>query len=125
MIDRSDHASIVDGCRLGFGKIHKFRHNDLSSLERALRLHDATGKLIIVDGIYSMEGDIADVPGLVEIFASAKRIVVPELNMGQLARLLTSEYPQFRFEAYHKVKGKPFMAPELKVHFAKILEETA
>ena len=45
--------------------------------------------------------------------------------MGQLARLLTSEYPEFTFESYHKVQGKPFMAPELKVHFAKILEETA
>ncbi len=63
--------------------------------------------------------------GLEEIFASAKRIVVPELNMGQLARLLTSEYQQFRFESFHKVKGKPFFAPELKAHFDKILEETA
>ncbi len=66
-IDRSDHASIVDGCRLGFGKIHKFRHNDLSSLERALRMHDATGKLIIVDGIYSMEGDIAQLPEIIQL----------------------------------------------------------
>ncbi len=66
-IDRSDHASIVDGCRLGFGKIHKFRHNDLSSLERALRLHDATGKMIIVDGVYSMEGDIAKLPEIMEL----------------------------------------------------------
>ena len=63
--------------------------------------------------------------GLDEIFASAKRIVVPELNMGQLARLLTSEYPQYKFETYHKVKGKPFFAPELKVHIDRILEETA
>ncbi len=63
--------------------------------------------------------------GLPEIFASAKNIVVPELNMGQLARILTSEYPEFKFESYHKVQGKPFMAPELKARFAKILEETA
>ena len=63
--------------------------------------------------------------GLEEIFAKAKRIVVPELNMGQLARLLTSEYPRFKFETFHKVKGKPFFAPELKAHFDKILEETA
>lgn len=69
-IDRSDHASIVDGCRLGFGKIHKFRHNDMESLERVLRTHDATGKLIVVDGVYSMEGDLANLP---EIYALAEK----------------------------------------------------
>ena len=63
--------------------------------------------------------------GLPEIFASARRIVVPEMNFGQLARLLTSEYPQFKFETHYKVQGKPFFAPELKAHFRKILEETA
>lgn len=63
--------------------------------------------------------------GLPEIFASARRIVVPEMNFGQLARLLTSEYPQFKFEQHYKVKGKPFFAPELKAHFRKILEEMA
>lgn len=66
-IDRSDHASIMDGCRLGFGKIHKFRHNDMDSLERMLRTHDATGKMIVVDGVYSMEGDVARLPELVGI----------------------------------------------------------
>lgn len=69
-IDRSDHASIVDGCRLGFGKIHKFPHNDMERLERALKQHDATGKVIVVDGVYSMEGDIAKLP---EIVALAQR----------------------------------------------------
>jgi len=63
--------------------------------------------------------------GLEEIFGRAKRIIVPELNMGQLARLLTSEYPGYTFESFHKVQGKPFMAPELKVRFDKILEETS
>lgn len=66
-MDRGDHASIVDGCRLGLGKIHKFRHNNMEHLERQLQLHDATGKLIVVDGVYSMEGDIAKVPQLVEL----------------------------------------------------------
>ncbi|MBX3728165.1 MAG: pyridoxal phosphate-dependent aminotransferase family protein [Candidatus Sumerlaeia bacterium] len=69
-IDRADHASIMDGCRLGFGKIHKFRHNDMENLERVLRQHDATGKLIVVDGVYSMEGDLARLP---EIVALARR----------------------------------------------------
>ena len=63
--------------------------------------------------------------GLPEIFAGARRIVVPEMNFGQLARFLTSEYPQFKFETHYKVQGKPFFAPELKAHFRKILEEMA
>ena len=66
-IDRADHASIMDGCRLGLGKIHKFRHNDMAHLERLLETHDATGKLIVVDGVYSMEGDIAPLPELLRI----------------------------------------------------------
>jgi len=66
-MDRGDHASIVDGCRLGLGKIHKFRHNDMANLERQLQTFDATGKLIVVDGVYSMEGDIAKLPELVEL----------------------------------------------------------
>ena len=61
--------------------------------------------------------------GLREIFRGYKRFIVPELNMGQLARLLTSEYPEFKFERYNKVKGKPFQAFELKTHFEKILKE--
>lgn len=60
--------------------------------------------------------------GLDKIFAGYKRIVCPELNMGQLARILTSEYRQFKFETYAKVKGKPFTAFELKGHFESILE---
>ena len=63
--------------------------------------------------------------GLDEIFAKGKRLIIPELNMGQLARLLTMEYPHRKFESFHKVKGKPFFAPELKVHFDKVLEEEA
>ncbi len=66
-IDRADHASIMDGCRLGMGKIHKFRHNDTAHLERQLQTHDATGKLIVVDGVYSMEGDIANLPELIRL----------------------------------------------------------
>ncbi len=61
--------------------------------------------------------------GLEDIFKGFKRIVVPELNLGQLARILTSEYPEFKFETHSKVKGKPFQAFQLKIHFEKILEE--
>ena len=45
------------------------------------------------------------------------------MNLGQLRRLLTSEYPQFTFETHYKVKGKPFQAFRLKEHFETILEE--
>lgn len=66
-IDRSDHASIIDGCRLGFGKLLKFRHNDFENLERLMKHNDVEGKLIIVDGVYSMEGDIVDLPALIAV----------------------------------------------------------
>ncbi len=67
--DRADHASIVDGCRLSFGKVVKYRHNDMEDLERVLKLHkdSNSGKIIVTDGVFSMEGDIVDLPRLVEI----------------------------------------------------------
>ncbi len=61
--------------------------------------------------------------GLADIFRNFKRIVVPELNMGQLAFVLQAEYREFHFEKYNKVKGKPFQARELKAYFEKLLEE--
>ena len=67
VIDKSDHASIIDGCRLGFGKIVKFNHNNLKSLEDRLASCGPGGKLIVIDGVYSMEGDIAKLPKIVEL----------------------------------------------------------
>lgn len=68
IMDRSDHASIVDGCRLSFGKVLKFRHSNMSDLKRVLSsLPKASGKLIIVDGVFSMEGDIAKLPDIVDL----------------------------------------------------------
>ena len=56
----SDHACIIDGARLGFGKIFKFPHNNMKGLEQKLRMVPIKApKLIAVDGIYSMEGDLA------------------------------------------------------------------
>jgi len=67
-IDRSDHASIIDGCRLGFGKTIKYRHNDPTDLEKKIKNHgNSGGKLIVVDGVFSMEGDIAVLPEIVEV----------------------------------------------------------
>jgi 8-amino-7-oxononanoate synthase len=67
-LDKLDHASLVDGARMSDGEMARFNHGDLAALERKLRkVSKHTGTLIIVDGIYSMEGDIADLPGLVRI----------------------------------------------------------
>ncbi|MBN1754962.1 aminotransferase class I/II-fold pyridoxal phosphate-dependent enzyme [bacterium] len=66
--DRLDHASIIDGCRLAFGKMVKFMHNDMEDLERCLKsLPMDAGKLIVVDGVFSMDGDIAKLPGIVTL----------------------------------------------------------
>ncbi|HTX92677.1 MAG TPA: pyridoxal phosphate-dependent aminotransferase family protein [Anaerolineales bacterium] len=68
ILDKQDHASIVDGARLGWGETLRFRHNDLADLERVLRkVPEGAGKLVIVDGLYSMEGDLAPLPGLVPL----------------------------------------------------------
>jgi len=67
IIDKYDHASIIDGCRLSFGQVKKFRHNAMKDLERVLEESKGKGKLIIVDGIFSMEGDIADLPSIVKL----------------------------------------------------------
>lgn len=67
IIDKMDHASIIDGCRLSFGEVKKFRHNDMADLERILKEYEDRGKLIVVDGVFSMEGDIANLPDIVEL----------------------------------------------------------
>jgi 7-keto-8-aminopelargonate synthetase-like enzyme len=68
ILDKDDHASIVDGAFLSRGKIKRFRHNDMEDLERVLStLPDDKGKLVIVDGLFSMEGDIAPLPELIPI----------------------------------------------------------
>ena len=67
VIDKYDHASIIDGCRLSFGQVKKYRHNDMGDLERILEATKDKGKLIIVDGVFSMEGDIADLPSIIKL----------------------------------------------------------
>ncbi len=67
-LDKLDHASIIDGCRLGFGRSYKYRHNDMEDLEKKLRnVSEEKGKLIVVDGVFSMEGDLAPLPEIVEL----------------------------------------------------------
>jgi 8-amino-7-oxononanoate synthase len=66
--DKDDHASIVDGCLLSRGTMKRFRHNDLDDLERVLgNLPQDASKLVAVDGVFSMAGDIAALPGMVRL----------------------------------------------------------
>jgi 8-amino-7-oxononanoate synthase len=66
--DERDHASIIDGQRLSFSQKLKYRHNDMGSLEKQLQKCEADKlKLIVVDGVFSMEGDIANLPEIVRL----------------------------------------------------------
>lgn len=67
VIDRYDHASIIDGCRLSFGNVKKFEHNNMDDLSRVLGNAGHGGILIVVDGVFSMEGDIADLPSITKL----------------------------------------------------------
>ena len=68
ILDEYDHASLIDGSRLSFSKVIKYAHNDMADLERKLSiLPEEAVKLIVVDGIFSMEGDIVKLPEIVEL----------------------------------------------------------
>ncbi|HEX9091115.1 MAG TPA: aminotransferase class I/II-fold pyridoxal phosphate-dependent enzyme [Anaerolineales bacterium] len=68
ILDRDDHASIVDGARLSWGKVKRFKHNNVEDLDRVLQeIGDDVGKLVVVDGLFSMEGDIAPLPDIVKV----------------------------------------------------------
>jgi 8-amino-7-oxononanoate synthase len=68
VLDRLDHASIVDGARLSLGTTRRFRHNDMRSLGRILgTIPRGAGKLIVADGVFSMDGDIVDLPTLIDL----------------------------------------------------------
>lgn len=68
ILDKDDHASIVDGCVMSQAEMKRFRHNSVDSLESVLsKLPEDAGKLVIVDGVYSMGGDIAPLPEIVSI----------------------------------------------------------
>lgn len=68
LLDELDHASIIEGSRLSFSKVLKFAHNDMESLRNKLKIcHKDRLKLIVVDGIFSMEGDIINLPEVVKL----------------------------------------------------------
>jgi 8-amino-7-oxononanoate synthase len=67
--DSGDHASILDGCKLSGAKLRPFRHNQMPKLEKMLEraATDGGGVMVIVDGVFSMEGDLCDLPAIVEL----------------------------------------------------------
>ncbi len=68
ILDNLDHACILDGARLSFGRALKYAHNDMDALEERLRsVGDDRAAMIVVDGVFSMEGDLADLPRIVEL----------------------------------------------------------
>ena len=73
--DSADHASILDGCKLSGAKLRPFRHNQMPKLERMLEraAGDGGGVLVVVDGVFSMEGDLCDLPAIVELCQALRR----------------------------------------------------
>ncbi len=85
VIDKLDHACIVDGAILSQARVYRYNHNDMTHLERVLerarREHPVAGLLIVVDGIFSMEGDLADLPSIVPLARQfGARILVDEAH---------------------------------------------
>jgi 7-keto-8-aminopelargonate synthetase and related enzymes len=81
--DSGDHASILDGCRLSGAKLRPFRHNRMDKLEKMLEraADDGGGVLVVVDGVFSMEGDVCDLPAIVELCKQyGARLMVDEAH---------------------------------------------
>jgi 8-amino-7-oxononanoate synthase len=77
LLDRLDHASIVDGARLSYGRTLRFKHNDMKGLEDALKqLPPQHGKLIVADGVFSMDGDVFDLPTAVQLAARYNAMIM-------------------------------------------------
>ncbi|MBK8165426.1 MAG: aminotransferase class I/II-fold pyridoxal phosphate-dependent enzyme [bacterium] len=76
IVDRTDHASIIDGARLSFADVRKYKHNDMDNLELVLQNERERGKLVIVDGVFSMEGDIARLPEIVDLAEKYDAVVM-------------------------------------------------
>src|SRR3954452_10223478 len=81
--DSGDHASILDGCKMSGARLRPFRHQRLDKLERMLQRagSDGGGVLVVVDGVYSMEGDVCDVPRVAELASAyGARLMVDEAH---------------------------------------------
>lgn len=99
LCDRENHASIIDGCRLSFADVRKFRHNDMTDLEAQLSRAANQGKgiLIVVDGLYSMMGDLADLPNIARLARQyGARLMVDEAHsigvLGKTGRGATEHF---------------------------------
>jgi 8-amino-7-oxononanoate synthase len=95
--DELNHASIIDGCRLARADVAIYRHNDLDHLADLLRAREARRALVVTDTVFSMDGDTADLPAIVELCAREHALLVldeahavlgPELEMPAAADLL-------------------------------------
>jgi 8-amino-7-oxononanoate synthase len=82
LVDRMVHASIMDAVRLSYAQVIKYKHNDMADLEEKMKqVPDDKGKIIVVDGVFSMEGDLAYLPGVVEIAKKyGSRIMVDDAH---------------------------------------------
>ncbi|MCD6254872.1 MAG: pyridoxal phosphate-dependent aminotransferase family protein [Deltaproteobacteria bacterium] len=81
ILDKFDHASIVDGCRLSLGTFKRYPHNNMAALEKILKSEPEKGKLIIVDGLFSMEGDLAKLPEIVSLaYKYGARVMVDDAH---------------------------------------------
>jgi len=82
VLDKDDHASIVDGALMALGDIRRFSHNDMDHLDRVLdKIDDDTGVLVVVDGVYSMGGDVAPLPDIIPIVKShGARLMVDDAH---------------------------------------------
>ena len=87
--DKLVHASIIDACRLTFGNVYRFKHNDMADLEKVLSSLDKdAGKMVVVDGVFSMEGDLINLPKVVELSKkySAKIMVDDAHGIGVMGK---------------------------------------
>lgn len=80
--DRENHASIYDGCKLSYAKVLRYKHSDMDDLEAQLKkIPEDKGKLIVTDGVFSMSGDIAKLPEIVELAKKYKaRVMVDDAH---------------------------------------------
>ncbi|QWR78868.1 aminotransferase class I/II-fold pyridoxal phosphate-dependent enzyme [Candidatus Magnetomonas plexicatena] len=103
VLDKMDHASIIDGCRLSYGEVKKFRHNNMDDYERVLKDVSESGRntLTVVDGVFSMEGDIVNLPGLVTAAKkyNSKIMVDDAHGIGVLGRTGRGTVEHFGLEA--------------------------
>jgi 8-amino-7-oxononanoate synthase len=107
--DREDHASIVDGCMLSPGEFVRYNHNDMASLEARLQeCRPDAGKLIIVDGVFSMTGDIADLPNITRLAGEYEAAVMVDdaHGLGVLGRTGAGTSEHFGLtEQIHVIMG--------------------